>query len=363
MRVALLTARLTPDHGWGRYTLDLVTALAAQGVDIDLIAASDSPPTTDLPVRSYHRVLPSLTPAPRLSSLRLLARLPIIHRLTAGADVVHVAAEPYAICVPPSRPLVVTAHGTFLPLTLKNQLLGDLYRRSYRRARISCVSAYTEKRVKVALPDARTVIIPNAVNVQRFQQPVAALPDKSGPTLLSVGVLKPRKGYHVIVQAMSAIRAAIPDACTVFIGSTSDNTYYLQLVEQAQRAGLTDAIQMPGKVPDATLLGWLHAADVFVLHSLNVGDSFEGFGLAYLEASAAGLPVIGTRDCGAEDAIVDGETGLLVPQRDSVALADAAIRLLRDTALRQRMGERGQAFAAQHSWDRAAGSTLDLYRV
>jgi phosphatidyl-myo-inositol dimannoside synthase len=100
---------------------------------------------------------------------------------------------------------------------------------------------------------------------------------------------------------------------------------------------------------------------VFVLPARADGDKVEGFGLVLLEAGAAGLPVIGTRDSGTEDAVDDGVTGLLVAQGDSAALAAALTRLLTDAALSARMGAAGRAKAAAQTWDMVAAEYMKLY--
>jgi len=100
---------------------------------------------------------------------------------------------------------------------------------------------------------------------------------------------------------------------------------------------------------------------VFALPSLSVGERFEGFGLVFLEASASGLPVIGTTGSGVEEAIIAGETGLLVPQDDPDALAGAIARLLQDEPLRARMGAAGRAYARTQDWSAVAGRVKDVY--
>lgn len=361
MHIAILSALPTATSGWGRYSRDLITALTRRGVQITLLTSADAPASIDLPVTAYHRVLPSSIPLPRAAGLRmLLARLNVA-RLTASCQVIHATAEPYAISAPPHKPLVVTAHGTYIPKTLHWRFVGGRYRAAYERATIISVSSYTERQVRAALPTLRPIVIPNGVDAQRYQQQVA-LPPKQGPTLVAVGALKARKGFHIVAQAMKAIRQAIPDARAVFIGDDSDAGYRQQIVDILARDRTTDAVTITGRLPDEALLGWYQAVDVFVLPALNVDGKFEGFGLVYLEASAAGAPVIGTLDCGAEDAIRDGETGYLVPQNDPDAVAAAAIRLLRDASLRERMGAAGRAFADQHTWDHIAAQVIDLYQ-
>jgi phosphatidyl-myo-inositol dimannoside synthase len=142
---------------------------------------------------------------------------------------------------------------------------------------------------------------------------------------------------------------------------TSDTAYCNAIRAQLEADQLTDTVHLLGRVPDDVLLGWYHAADVFALPALNVDGKFEGFGLVYLEASTAGLPVIGTRDCGAEDAIRDGETGYLIAQNDVTATSQALIRLLSDSDLRSRMGAAGTNFAMQNSWERVAARVLAQY--
>jgi phosphatidylinositol alpha-1,6-mannosyltransferase len=116
-----------------------------------------------------------------------------------------------------------------------------------------------------------------------------------------------------------------------------------------------------GGVASDELVAWYLRADVFLLLPVNVGSSFEGLGLAYLEAAAAGRPCIGTRECGAAEAVIDGETGLLVPQGDAAAAEGALIRLLESQGLRARMGEAGRRRAEQLTWARLAKRMQEEY--
>ncbi|MFQ3535125.1 MAG: glycosyltransferase family 4 protein [Aggregatilineales bacterium] len=362
LHIALLATDPTEPHGWSNYASGLIGALAAHAAHITLIT-SRSAAAADLPNTTIHRVLPSLTIPARLLRLRLLMANWAAARAARHADVLHVLAEPYALAALTARkPLVVTAHGTYLPQTAQARPFAPLYRRVYRRAQIICVSHYTQRRVKAILPSAQTHVIPNGVNLARFAQPIRVVVPKVGPTVLSVGQIKARKGFSEIVQAMALVRKRIPEVQAVFVGSTEgDPTYVAHLRERIAALGLEQSVHLLGRLPEPDLLAWYAAADVFALHSLNQEKAFEGFGLVYLEASAAGLPVIGTRDCGAEDAIREGETGFLVAQGDVAGLADALIRLLQDANLRKRLGAAGKEFAAQHTWDAAARQVLACY--
>jgi phosphatidylinositol alpha-1,6-mannosyltransferase len=364
MRIAILAAEPVKTHGWGRYARDLIVALAEAGHAITLITSTGAARRTDLPVTDYHLTLPPLTPAPRFSSLHLLRQIVPVRRMVKGCDLIHVVAEPYVLAAPGNYPLIVTAHGTYVPQTARRPVSGLLYRSAYRRAFILCCSSYTERQVKAVLPDARTRVITNGVDFDLYHRPVdpARLPKKAGPTVLAVGQHKSRKGFHILAQAMRRVRAVIPDAQAVFIGDTSDTAYVEAIREQLAADGLTGAVQILGRTPEEILLGWYHAADVFALPGIDTGGRFEGFGLVYLEAGAAGLPVIGTSNSGgAQDAIRDGETGLLVPPNDPDATADAIIKLLRDPELRARMGAAGIAYAGQNTWKQVAQRVTEVY--
>jgi phosphatidyl-myo-inositol dimannoside synthase len=162
---------------------------------------------------------------------------------------------------------------------------------------------------------------------------------------------------------MKQIRAAVPDAQAVFLGDDSDAGYVNGIREQLTADGLTDVVRIAGRVSDDIKTGWLQSAEVFALPALNVDGRFEGFGLVYLEASAAGLPVVGTTGCGAEDAIVDGETGYLIPQNDVNATANAVIRLLKDGSLRQQMGAAGWTYAEEHTWKHQTEKVIKVYNA
>src|SRR5262249_39568634 len=160
------------------YTRDLVAALNALGVQITLITSMDAPVATDLPVEGYFRALPSVTPSPRASSLRLLASAPRIAMLTHDCDLVHAAAEPYALAAVSVPRLVVTAHGTYLPMQAANRVFGGLYRGIFKRSAIIAVSSYTSRQVSDTLPGVTPIVIPNGIDADQFQRIPAGRPEK-----------------------------------------------------------------------------------------------------------------------------------------------------------------------------------------
>jgi phosphatidylinositol alpha-1,6-mannosyltransferase len=179
--------------------------------------------------------------------------------------------------------------------------------------------------------------------------------------ILSVGAVKPRKGYEYAIRAFGRIASQVPQAEYVIVGRVTNAGFRDRLLTIAAECGVGDRVRFVADASDDVLKRCYAKASVFVLPSVNEGAYFEGFGLVYLEAAATGLPTIGTRDCGAADAIIDGVTGFLVPQRDVDSLAVALLRLLMDRDLCRQMGAAGRRIAAEHTWQLCAKRTRAMY--
>jgi phosphatidylinositol alpha-1,6-mannosyltransferase len=259
--------------------------------------------------------------------------------------------------------------------------ISRLYQHALLQSHLICVSRYTAQVAAEVLPGVQITVVNNGVNAERYlalthrdeklrQQPPPlhnmereARGGVKPPTILAVGAVKARKGILELVRALPAVRQEIPNAQCVIIGRLDDTGYVAQVRAEIERLNLANVVHLLGHVAEQTLLDWYAAADVFVLPSMNAGWKFEGYGLVHLEASAAGLPVIGTRDCGAEDAIDDGLTGLLVSQAQiAEELPAAIIRVLRDPALAAHMGTAGRAKARAQTWEHVAQQIITLYQ-
>ena len=180
------------------------------------------------------------------------------------------------------------------------------------------------------------------------------------PLLLTVARLLPRKGHDRVLEALPAIRAAVPGTRYLIVGQGMEE---VRLRDLAARHGLQDAVIFAGAVPHEEVPAYFAAADAF-LHpnrQLKNGD-VEGFGIVFLEAGACGLPVIGGDSGGTPDAIRNGETGFLVDPYGVEEITARSIELLRDAELRRRMGAAGREWAAGFTWERAAESVWDLSR-
>ncbi|MCA9913937.1 MAG: glycosyltransferase family 4 protein, partial [Anaerolineae bacterium] len=313
-----------------------------------------------------HSLLPPVDPMPPNFLLRSLRALPAVRHALRDCDLIHATVElyaPLAQLVTGDRPLIVTGHGSYVNLPrIRRWPVNMIYRRAFERAIMLCVSEYTASVVQEILPTAKTVVVHNAVDAARFQQKTMFVPEIPRPIVLATGGVKARKGTLELVQAMAQVRQQIPTVQCVVIGSKRETEYLQQVEAEIAGLGLEDCVHLPGFVDDDRFIGWYQAADVFALPSINAGWKFEGFGLVYLEASAAGLPVIGTRDCGAEAAIEHGKTGLLISQKKIAEELPAAIlELLHNPQKSQAMGTAGREKALSQTWDHAAEQVIALY--
>jgi len=171
------------------------------------------------------------------------------------------------------------------------------------------------------------------------------------PVTVCVSRLVPRKGQDTLIRAWPEVLAAVPDALLLIVGG---GRYRAALARLAARIGVAGSVVFAGPVPWPELPAYYDAGNVFAMpcRTRRQGLDVEGLGIVYLEASAAGLPVIGGDSGNAPDAIRPGETGYVVPGRRPVGLVAALVELLTDPAVARAMGEKGMAWVDQEwRWD------------
>ena len=180
------------------------------------------------------------------------------------------------------------------------------------------------------------------------------------PVVVCVSRLVPRKGQDTLLRAWPAVLSQVPDAALLIV---SGGPYAKTLRQLATQAGVSGSVTFTGSVPQAELPAHYAAGDVFAMpcRTRRGGLDVEGLGIVYLEASAAGLPVVGGNSGGAPDAILEGETGYVVDGRDVQALVSRLTGLLQDPAGAKAMGEKGRAWVERDwNWDLAASRLRTL---
>ena len=367
MKICLLTDELSNKHGWGRYSIAVIRALLRHGADVRILSPKKLCTEADLLEHPDHHSISSFLWETRSLLSTTMSNWRRVSRLVDGCQVVHCITEPYspvAALAAGKRPLYITAHGTYSIYPLSRRRDAPLLYYAYHRARqVLCVSRFTERRLKERVRNVATSVVPEGVDFDRFQVPADPSLTPSGRYVLSVGPIKPRKGYSISIEAFARAKRAMPDLEYYIVGMIHDDSYHQKLIDMAREAGVADSIHFLGQVTDERLIALYRGCSLFVLTPLTLGSQFEGFGLIYLEANSCGKPVVGSHGCGAEEAIIDGETGLLVPQGQPESTAQAMLKLLSDPELSARMGAAGRQRARLMSWDVTAAKLLEQYRA
>jgi phosphatidylinositol alpha-1,6-mannosyltransferase len=186
---------------------------------------------------------------------------------------------------------------------------------------------------------------------------------QAAPTVLTVARMTHLyKGHDVMLRAMALVREHLPDARWVVVGDGPLRSLYEQT---ARELGIEAAVVFTGEVDDASRDAWFRRAHVFAMPARVAPDGLggEGFGLAYLEAAAHGLPVVAADAGGALDAVDPERTGLLIDPGDHVALAQALVSLLGNPERARAMGEAGIRWAAGFPWQATADRVADVLRT
>ena len=200
---------------------------------------------------------------------------------------------------------------------------------------------------------AEITVIPNGIDCTSW--PFASRTAHPGPAeLLYVGRLEYEKGVHDAIAALPRIRRTHPGTTLTIAG---DGTQQDWLVEVARKHKVLKAVTFAGRLDHDALLAALHRADVAVLPS-----HYEPFGIAALEAAAAGIPLVTSNAGGLGEAVIDGQTGLSFPPRDIPALAAAVRAALDDPAAAQQRAVAARArLTSDFDWHTVAAETAQIY--
>ena len=181
--------------------------------------------------------------------------------------------------------------------------------------------------------------------------------------IVSVGRLVHRKGQDVLIDAMPAIIKEVPEAHILMIG---EGPYRSYLENRVKTLGLQEHVTFIGRIQYVDLPKHICVGDLFVMPSRSrlAGLEVEGLGIVYLEASACGLPVIAGNSGGAPDAVLQGETGLVVDGTSTTDVATAVIELLKDADRSIAMGIRGRQWIIQDwRWEIWSARFAELLKV
>lgn len=352
MNVLIPTADYPPiEGGIATVTLQVSRQLAAMGHNVTVVAPrfpgqgefDEAEPVTVVRYRGYDlgwlRFFPMLAATwPHVKHTDLILAINIAYGGVIGWLASRVCHKPY----------VAFAYAYEFLKFRDTPLLPRLLRAAYARARVVvAISNFTRDNLVAfgVQPSQIATIFPGAPQVRPLsEEALSEIKHKyvldSGRVILAVGRFVPRKGHLDLVRAMPRILERFPETKLVLVGqgpSMSD------AVREAHDLGVLEQVLFPGRLSDEDVAGLYQACDVFALPTgVGEGGQVEGFGLVFVEAHAHGKPVVAGRSGGVVDAVIDGETGLIVEPGQPEAVADAVISLLADPELARRLGENGK---------------------
>jgi glycosyltransferase involved in cell wall biosynthesis len=333
-----------PTGGY-KYDRQVIAGLRQRGCEVDVIDLGDGFPR----------------PRPETRA----AALPCLRRVCAGQPIVvdglalGVLPEA-AVALRESHPLIALVHH---PLALESGLTPDqaqALRESERAALAAAsrvvVTSPATRRILVAdygVTEAAIIVAPPGIERAGVAPP--RRPPGRTVNLLAVGAVVPRKGYDVLIEAVDRLVGL--DWQLVIAGDCKrDRAAAKELAATITRKRLGCRVCLAGTVSDRELDELYRDAHVFVLAS-----RFEGYGMAYAEAIAYGLPVVGTQTGAIPDTVPAG-AGILVPPDDAAALGTALRSMISYRWLREHCAGVARA-ASMPSWDAAAQAFLDVFKM
>lgn len=267
-------------------------------------------------------------------------------------------------------PYLAVGHGT--EFGVRRGLHARLLRWGFERAEaVVCVSEFTKKQMlAMSIRSRRVEVIPNGADGGRFRvlKPEQRLQARrelgigeQTPLLLTVGSVTERKGQEVVIRSLPELLKQIPQAHYAMIGLPVRQA---ELTRIAQELGVADRVHFLGRQDNEAVVRFMNACDLFVMTSVKTreGDC-EGYGIAAVEAALCGKPAVVSAGSGLAEAIVDGVTGVAVPENSPQETAQAIARLLQDHALRQQFGQAALERARrEQQWEQRAQEYDQLLR-
>ena len=369
MNVLIISSEFPPGPGGiGQHAASLALALAGKGhvqvltqqdyADLDQVRLYNRTLSDTFSIHSFLRIGWKFKPLLKtLQAVRMVGRNSFDLVLVTGQISLIIGAllkRTY-----PKQIVRGFVHGTEVSLT--GSLLSKVTVWAYKRLdHIYAVSNYTKSLLHPTLNRAIVSVIPNGLDADMLlktgKEKIKPFYEWKGkPKILTVGNLTPRKGQHRVVKALPEICRRFPEAHYHMVGLPTDE---LQIRNMAKDLDVEHAITIHGRLPKREDLYRAYASvDVFIMLSENQknGD-LEGFGIAILEANAFGVPAIGAKGCGIEDAI-SSDSGILVDGDDHLAIADALEDLIKQS---NDFHIAAKKWAEKHNWNELVNLVDDV---
>lgn len=233
----------------------------------------------------------------------------------------------------------------FQKYKLIDRLMLIILKNAYK---IISISDFTKRKlIERGIESKKIVKISPCIDLAKFNPDISPegiikkydLQDKKA--ILTIARLVKRKGHDFVIKAFPKVLEKAPNAVYLIVG---DGPYLNELKKIVRNLRLENEVIFAGSVSNEKTAEYYNACDVFIMANREIKErgDIEGFGIVFLEANACGKPVIGGRSGGAVEAIVDGETGLLLDSENALEIADNLINLLINPEYAKALGKRGR---------------------
>lgn len=348
--IVLLTSEFPPlPGGIGNHAYNLAEQLSQSGYQVSVIAdqrdrkANETKFDSELKSKIYRVRLKS----PR--ALMYLKRIWLAYKLSKSADVL-ICSGKFPLWVGAflksllSIKTIAIIHGTEVNFS-DNRLRKSINKSLKRFDKVVAVSNFTKDLV-ADLELKNTTVIPNGFSLSNQDVEADVSLELEGyPKLLTVGNVTERKGQANVIKHLPKLIEQFPNIHYHCVGFDTETEQFQQLAESLH---VLDHVTFNGHVSHEALFGFYSNSDICVMLSqtTKTGD-VEGFGIALIEANHFGLPTIGAKNCGIEDAIADGKSGILIDAYDAEAFNNAIVELLEH---KTHYRTNAKEWAAAHKW-------------
>lgn len=350
MKIGYLTQTLDEQTGGGRFANDIVKGVEASGHEVVVLKElSDG--------SRGHAVL--------RRGFGMFTTVKEVRSFLKDCDVIHaIDGYPYAVIAwfanrTLRKKFIISTLGTYAVAPLYRWQTAFLLKQAYKSAdKVVSISHFTEREIlkKVQLKNA--IVITPGIDTRNLNSN-----PKSGAKnyILGVGGIKERKGYHIALSAFAQIAKDFPNINYTIVADPFP-PFQAILDDIVEKNNLVGRVTFLHDVSEEKLVELYNNARLFVLTPINAeGHHMEGFGLVYVEAARAGLPVIGTLGTGAEDAVHDGYNGILVPQSDILKTTEAMRKILSDGELSAKMSGQSLIWAKENSIGNEVEKMVEIY--
>lgn len=368
MKIILILTHSKTNVGYARFSHDLIKFLQKRGNEVLVICDEYSDNIKD--VRQLVMLSGPLDFKKNFWFAWIyLFRLARYRKELREFDLIHCVPEVYSFftyllskCF--GIKYFLHTHGTFAVLFFKYKTYGLLQGIAYKKAhKIICVSDYTKKRILEEKKNLTNLtVVPNGVNLNNFEMDKNIDFSNKENIILSVGSLKTRKGFDLLIKAIAIAQKKMPDIKCYIVGGEGKGAHYYNYLVDLAKKEKAENIFVLKKITDQELRVLYNKAKLFVMTTVSDKYSFDGFGMVYLEANAYGVPVIGSYDSGAEEAIRDGYNGFLAKPKDINDIADKILKILENQNLYDKMSENSLNWAKKLSWENTVNEYIEIYK-